>query len=183
MIEKQLLICTHCNTTRIPVTGSCVSEVWPTPDNAAVITYGEADPCTHIYTVLTVAVRVWYSWCFASYILRRSHGCPNHPCSWLWCLRGSSRATRQRYLLPSRTRQEIGLLHCVFVLGLNWTTLCWIYARGRIFLEVSDVYAHVLAPSDNSCIDCTSTSNLPLHAHSSSSHSSSSRSLPTNASL
>jgi hypothetical protein len=66
-------------------------------------------------------------------------------------MRSPSCSTRQRHLLPPRTRQEIGLLYCLFVLGLNWTSLRRIYACSRIFLEVSDLIPTFCPhPSDKS---------------------------------
>jgi hypothetical protein len=127
-----------------------------------------------ITIVLTISVRLWSSRCIASYFLRRPHGCSYHPCPWLWRMRSSSRPTRQRHLLPPRTRQEIGLLYCLSLLGLHRTTLRRIYARSRILLEASNLHfysmfsflANVLC-----CLDYTFTSNSPLRVHCLSLHS------------
>jgi hypothetical protein len=54
-------------------------------------------------------------------------------------MRSSSRPTRQRHLLPPRTRQEIGLLYCLSLLGLHRTTLCRIHAGSWILLEASNL--------------------------------------------
>ncbi|KAI4849279.1 hypothetical protein E4T45_05980, partial [Aureobasidium sp. EXF-8846] len=107
----------------------------------------------HDHNVLTIPVRVRSSRCIASYLLRRPHGCSYHPCPWLWCMRSSSRPTRQRHLLPPRTRQEIRLLYCLSLLGLHRTTLRRIHARGWILLEASNLQLphSVLVPSNGFC--------------------------------